>query len=879
LIPLSPRPASTAAALAAVRRLSFTTLDAPDARAIYGTLAAELLAVFAVDRVHVCRVSSDGSFGRGTAFAAAGGDLKAEAEYVLPFDGPSGVCHVIQTGKPLHVVDAPASPLVSRQLVEHFGAASVLFVPLAFEGSVRAVTLLLSHSPREFAEKEIELAYTMANQASAGLAVLEMRSGLGRRAERQAALARAAAALNARLDLRAVLDTLCREADHALGGDVACFYLGDDEDRGLAIAGHGIPEDSDWWGSTIEPGEGIGGRVLGTGEPAVSSDYRRELPASESPVRQKLETAVGVPVRWDGALKGALAVGFQTMRAVANEDIQTLKAIADLAAVACSNAEAFEQAQAAARTDSLTGFLNHGAIQVRIREEIWRARRSGAALTCLLADLDNFKPINDRHGHLVGDEILKRVAAAISSEFRAYDGLARYGGDEFVVVLPSTTAEDAASAAQRLASAIAETGRAFGDLGVTLTASVGIAEWREPLTAGELLDRADRALLLAKRGGRDGIVVATPETERELAELEQDGGPSDLMARFWNMISRCEKPRHVLYTLPAFLRRELELEEVALFEPGSGASGRSLVRLTAARTPGDPAPPAFGSATLTMVDGTLRRLAGGPISRGTLPELRRALEVAPGGDGGPPGSYAAIGLVRGESVQGLLLLRHTAPEFPRSLLRLAEVMAGQAMTVLLGQSGDGSRTAVAALAAAIDARDNYTLEHSEEVVGLACEVARRLGLHPTEVSKVRDGAMLHDVGKVAIPNEILYKPGPLDDSEWEVMRQHPVIGERILLRTPELTPIAPLVRHEHERWDGKGYPDGLAGETIPIGSRIIFACDAYNAMITRRPYREPMSHESALGELERGAGSQFDPGVVAALLQVLALREPVASGE
>jgi HD-GYP domain-containing protein (c-di-GMP phosphodiesterase class II) len=97
------------------------------------------------------------------------------------------------------------------------------------------------------------------------------------------------------------------------------------------------------------------------------------------------------------------------------------------------------------------------------------------------------------------------------------------------------------------------------------------------------------------------------------------------------------------------------------------------------------------------------------------------------------------------------------------------------------------------------------------------------------------------------------------------------------MRTPELAPIAPLVRHEHERWDGGGYPDGLCGEDIPIGSRIVLACDAYNAMITARPYREPMSHAEALGELERGAGAQFDPQVVEALLRVLALREPVYS--
>ena len=167
-----------------------------------------------------------------------------------------------------------------------------------------------------------------------------------------------------------------------------------------------------------------------------------------------------------------------------------------------------------------------------------------------------------------------------------------------------------------------------------------------------------------------------------------------------------------------------------------------------------------------------------------------------------------------------------------------------------------------ALAAAIDARDNYTHRHSEQVVALSCEVARRLGLPETDVDQVRDGAMLHDVGKVAIPNEILYKPGALTAAEWEIMREHPVIGERILRRTPELRAIAPIVRHEHERWDGGGYPDGLSGTDIPIGSRIIFACDAYSAMITARPYREPMSRDDALEELRRGAGTQFDPEVV-----------------
>ncbi len=152
---------------------------------------------------------------------------------------------------------------------------------------------------------------------------------------------------------------------------------------------------------------------------------------------------------------------------------------------------------------------------------------------------------------------------------------------------------------------------------------------------------------------------------------------------------------------------------------------------------------------------------------------------------------------------------------------------------------------------------------------LACEVAERLGLPESEVERVRDGAMLHDVGKVAIPNEVLFKDGPLDEREWAVMREHPAIGERILRRTPELARIAPLVRHEHERWDGLGYPDGLRGAEIPIGSRIILACDAYHAMITARPYRAPMSQEMAMRELSEGSGHQFDPTVVSTLMGVL----------
>jgi HD-GYP domain-containing protein (c-di-GMP phosphodiesterase class II) len=134
---------------------------------------------------------------------------------------------------------------------------------------------------------------------------------------------------------------------------------------------------------------------------------------------------------------------------------------------------------------------------------------------------------------------------------------------------------------------------------------------------------------------------------------------------------------------------------------------------------------------------------------------------------------------------------------------------------------------------------------------------------------VHAAALLHDIGKVAVSDVILQKPAPLDESEWALMREHPVIGERILRAVPGLGTVARIVRHEHERWDGSGYPDGLAGEAIPVGARIILACDAYHAMTSDRPYRKAMPHAEAIRELGRGAGTQFDPQVTEVLIGCL----------
>jgi diguanylate cyclase (GGDEF)-like protein len=179
---------------------------------------------------------------------------------------------------------------------------------------------------------------------------------------------------------------------------------------------------------------------------------------------------------------------------------------------------------------------------------------------------------------------------------------------------------------------------------------------------------------------------------------------------------------------------------------------------------------------------------------------------------------------------------------------------------------------IEALSTALLERDRYTGEHSAEVVDLSRDVARAVGLPEIEVERIAAAALVHDVGKVAIPDRVLQKPAPLDDEEWLVMRDHPVIGERILRTIPGMGAVASIVRHEHERFDGGGYPDGLEGEEIPIGSRVILACDAYHAMTSDRPYRTAMAHEDAVAELARAAGTQFDPRVVEVCARVLSKR-------
>jgi len=196
----------------------------------------------------------------------------------------------------------------------------------------------------------------------------------------------------------------------------------------------------------------------------------------------------------------------------------------------------------------------------------------------------------------------------------------------------------------------------------------------------------------------------------------------------------------------------------------------------------------------------------------------------------------------------------------------AETQSLRAMHEQLQQAYLGT---VTAFIQALAAKDAYTQGHSHAVATYAKLIAEALGITGSQLQRLIQGCELHDIGKIAVPDRILLKPGPLTKEEFEVVKQHPVWGARILEPLTFMKDVTEIIRQEHERWDGRGYPAGLKGEGICLEARIVSVADAWDAMTSHRPYRAPMSREAAIAELRRGAGTQFDPFVVDAFLRVL----------
>lgn len=401
-------------------------------------------------------------------------------------------------------------------------------------------------------------------------------------------------------------------------------------------------------------------------------------------------------------------------------------------------AEANTRLETLATKDPLTELPNHRALLECLEKEFDRARRYGHPVSILFFDGDHFKRVNDTHGHSVGDVVLQELGRRVRESLRGGDTIGRYGGEEFMVLLPETDITQACEVAERMRVAVAAHPLALGRVeeGINLTISIGAATFpTDGQTANEVVDKADQAMYWAKRLGRNQL-----RTALEARRASQDNA---LAATIHNLERR---------DAPSL----------------DGISVEQLVRAN----------------QLTTI----------------------------------------------QSLMGLL-----------------------------------------------ESRDQGISTHSYQVSDLAAAIARELGMAQEAVFAVSTAGLLHDVGKIAMPDRLLQKGGPLSANEWALIKQHPELGAQILEVSPYLHNLIPAVKHHHENWDGTGYPDGLAGENIPLAARIIRVSEAYCAMMTTRSYQIQRSAASTRSELLRCSATHFDPEVIGAALRVLLRNEEEVS--
>jgi diguanylate cyclase (GGDEF)-like protein len=515
------------------------------------------------------------------------------------------------------------------------------------------------------------------------------------------------------LDLPAMIELIVARAQALTRGTGATLQWADGDALVYrAASGRAAP----FRGTRVARADGLAGECVRHGAALRCDDAERDPRVNLGLCRRTgTRSMVIVPLRYDRRVVGVLQATSPEPYAFSALDEHTLHLMAGLVAAALSHqaesdakqellaqkerllAEATERADC----DSLTGLLNHRVFHRRLEAEADRAQRTGERVALAVLDLDNFKFFNDAYGHLVGDEVLRQVAQSLRRHCRSYDTCARYGGDEFALILPDVGAESAGDIAARLGAALVglEYRPPDGGSPIPLTLSVGVSVF-------------------------------------------PDDGPGRLEA--------------------------LETADIRLYQIKAGGAGA-----------------------------------------GDLTERLRGNLVC--------------------SMSSFSMLN--------------------------------------ALVTAVDAKDRYTRRHSEDVMAHALGIAQELGLDEEAQNGVLLAALLHDVGKIGVPNFILRKPGKLTDDEFRAIKQHPMMGAVIVGAVPGLEDTLDAIRHHHERWDGKGYPFGLRGEETPMVARLMAVADAFSAMTTDRPYRKGMEPSRALCLLQEGSGTQWDPACVSAFLR------------
>ena len=576
-----------------------------------------------------------------------------------------------------------------------------LFLPVANRGETVGVLAVGSKQDgRPYSVEDLDLLGTVAKRVAASMEKQYLYEQLQKQERELTLLNRLASIVTSSLDLHDIFQGFSRELKKIVPLDYSAVAMVD----GGQIRLHAVFGQV----AATEMAE-MTHPVQGTATEWVvkyrRSTYQSDLQTAMTYwpdthyVREGIRAIVHVPLIVRDQVIGTLLVASCEANAYRDEDIRLLEQVSRQIATPLENATLYARAEQRSRIDELTGLFNRRHFEERLKEEVSRHSRHDGAFSLLMLDLDSFKAYNDMYGHPSGDKLLRFIGSVVGASIRDADQAFRYGGDEFAVILPRTTPEDAFVVAERVRMRIAQEmeTRQSGVL-----SSIGLASYpADGVMPGELVTTADTALYYAKNTG---------------------GNRTYISAKIFSDVD--------------------EGVEVRNNHRGSGLS------------------------------------------------------------------------------------------------------------------------AVYALAAAVDAKDHYTYGHSRKVNTYAVVLAEAVGLPSDEVSRISTAALLHDIGKIGVPDHILNKEGALDADEWDAIKSHPRLGANIVGNVPDLAPCVGHILYHHERWDGSGYPEGLRGKSIPLGARILSIADAFAAMASARPYRDALPDEVALQRLKEGAGTQFDAELV-----------------
>jgi len=516
--------------------------------------------------------------------------------------------------------------------------------------------------------------------------------------------------------------------------------------------------------------------------------------------------------------------------------------------------------------DPLTGLLNRRAFDEALRW-FWRqGREQPLPVGLLILDIDHFKAVNDSYGHVVGDQFLKECATLAKNGVRESDIVCRYyGGDELVAILPDADEAETRRIATRLLESFREAVLCRDTYELRATVSIGACA----MTAGAghgaetFLIQADRALYRAKQTGRNQVCFAgdpppaapvpahrpaapagSLDTQRGVLVVDDD---RSLCVLFQRMLTRERFGVFIAETSEAALeiaRRERGMIDVALVDLHIGEeNGLDLLKQLRGIDESTIGVVITGQATLENAVASLQQGAYDFVQKPVAPAQLTAV------------------LERAAKYRRLVL------ENKRYQLHLEEMVREKnaALSRALDQITDSYQFTLEAMADMLDTRERKTGAHSKRVARMAVVLARKLGASLEEIEIIGTGALLHDIGKIGIPDAILLKEGPLTDEEREIMKTHPHLGYNVIKAGPGLEPASEIVLAHQERFDGSGYPRGLKGEDICLGARIFAVVDAYDAIRSDRPYSRGRGAAETLAEIVRHSGTQFDPAVVAAL--------------